>query len=81
LKQKLPNKTEPPLLTIEIQSPSQSPEEMIDKVKQYFQFGVKSSWVVFPALKGVSVYDSPKGIAFFKVTKFLMISFLTFNLI
>jgi Uma2 family endonuclease len=57
--------TEAPLLTIEIQSPSQSNDFMIDKAYQYFDFGVKSSWIVFPALKGVAVYTSPNEYNFF----------------
>jgi Uma2 family endonuclease len=57
--------TEAPLLTIEIQSPSQSNDLMIDKAYQYFEFGVKSSWIVFPALKGVAVYTSPNEYDFF----------------
>ena len=57
--------TEAPLLTIEIQSPSQSNNLMIEKAYQYFEFGVKSSWIVFPALKGVAVYTSPSKYDFF----------------
>jgi len=57
---------EPPLLTIEIQSPSQSNEEMVEKAIQYFAFGVKSCWIVFPAMKGVAVYSSPEQYAFFQ---------------
>ena len=56
---------EAPLLTIEIQSPSQSNNLMIEKAYQYFEFGVKSSWIVFPALKGVAVYTSPDKYDFF----------------
>ena len=56
---------EAPLLTIEIQSPSQSNDEMIDKAGLYFAFGVKSSWVVFPAMKGVAVYSAPGTYRFF----------------
>ncbi|MEZ4900878.1 MAG: Uma2 family endonuclease [Spirosomataceae bacterium] len=57
--------TEAPLLTIEIQSPSQSNDLMIDKAHQYFEFGVKSSWIVFPAMKGIAVYSAPNRYAFF----------------
>ena len=57
--------TEAPLLTIEIQSPSQSPEEMVDKALQYFRFGVQSSWIVFPALQAVAVYTTPNSYLFF----------------
>lgn len=57
--------TAPPLLTVEIQSPSQSNDFMIDKASQYFAFGVQSCWIVFPALKGVAVYSDPEQYAFF----------------
>ncbi len=62
--------SEPPLLVIEIQSPSQSnrnagPDFMIDKATQYFDFGVRSCWIVFPALKAVAVYSAPDQYAFF----------------
>lgn len=34
-------RSDPPLVCIEIQSPSQSTEEMVDKTAVYFRFGVK----------------------------------------
>jgi Uma2 family endonuclease len=58
-------RTDPPLLCIEIQSPSQSAEEMVDKTNVYFGFGVRSCWVVVPAVKGIFVYDRPGHYAFF----------------
>jgi Uma2 family endonuclease len=54
-----------PLLAVEIQSPSQTTENMVDKTLQYFAFGVQSCWVVFPALKGVAVYSAPGVYQFF----------------
>jgi len=42
--------TDPPLLVVEIQSPSQSNNFLTDKAAQYFAFGVQSCWIVFPAL-------------------------------
>jgi Uma2 family endonuclease len=57
--------TTAPLIAIEIQSPSQSSDEMIDKTFQYFDFGVKSSWVVFPAMKAIAVYTAPNQYDFF----------------
>ncbi len=57
--------TEAPLLTIEIQSPSQSIDEMIDKAHQYFNFGVKSAWVVVPAMRGIAVYSNTEDYVFF----------------
>ena len=54
-----------PLLCIEIQSPSQSLEQMVDKTAVYFDFGVRSCWVVVPAVRGVFVYDRPGRYQFF----------------
>ncbi|MBK8568003.1 MAG: Uma2 family endonuclease [Saprospiraceae bacterium] len=46
--------TEMPLTTIEIQSPSQSPEDLVAKaLEYYFPAGVKSAWVIVPAMKAV----------------------------
>ena len=54
-----------PLLAIEIQSASQSTNEMIDKIEPYFYFGVKSCWIVIPKLQAILVYDSPFHYQFF----------------
>ena len=48
-------KTEPPLLAIEIISPSQTLSEITDKAAQYFAHGVKSCWIVQPELQTISV--------------------------
>ncbi len=56
---------DPPLTCIEIQSPSQSNEEMVAKTNIYFQFGVKSCWVVLPSLRAVMVFDRPGHYVFF----------------
>lgn len=58
-------RTDPPLLCIEIQSPSQSLEEMVEKTGVYFQFGVRSCWIIAPAVQGVFVYDRPGHYLFF----------------
>jgi Uma2 family endonuclease len=58
-------RTDPPLLTIEIQSPSQSIEDMTAKVARYFAFGVRSSWVVLPGIQAIMVYDRPGHYTFF----------------
>lgn len=58
-------RTDPPLCCVEIQSPSQSTEEMVSKAKTYFAFGVKSCWIVLPAVQGVFVYDRPGRYEFF----------------
>ena len=47
---------EAPITTIEIQSSSQSIDELQQKAwNQYFPMGVQSCWIVIPALKGIQV--------------------------
>lgn len=58
-------RTDAPLLSIEIQSASQSTKDMVDKLEPYFYFGIKSCWIVMPNLQGVCVYDSPFNYTFF----------------
>lgn len=59
------SRSDAPLACIEIQSPSQSNEEMVDKTGIYFAFGVRSCWIVVPAVKGIFVYDRPGHYEFF----------------
>lgn len=48
--------SEMPLTTIEILSPSQPLEELVAKAENaYFSAGVKSAWIVVPALKTIIV--------------------------
>jgi Uma2 family endonuclease len=47
--------TAPPLLAIEIESPSQSTGEMKDKADTYLAAGVRSVWLAFPPLATVMV--------------------------
>lgn len=58
-------RTDAPLLTIEIQSASQSTDDMVDKLEPYFYFGVLSCWIVIPKLQAILVYDSPFHYHFF----------------
>lgn len=48
--------TDPPLLVVEIISPSQSVDEMIPKIERYFDFGVRSCWLVQPPLQQIAVF-------------------------
>ncbi|MBL7796106.1 MAG: Uma2 family endonuclease [Saprospiraceae bacterium] len=50
---------DPPLVTIEILSPSQVLQTLIDKTNDYFSFGVKSCWVVIPSLQSIYVFKGP----------------------
>ena len=60
-----------PLLAIEIQSASQSTNEMVEKLKPYFEFGVKSCWIVIPTLQAILVYDSPTHYEFYQKNEIL----------
>jgi Uma2 family endonuclease len=46
-----------PNLAIEVLSPKQMISEILGKFKAYFALGVKSCWLVVPALKTVTVYS------------------------
>lgn len=55
--------TKPPLLTIEILSPTQSIDELKDKIFDiYFPSGVKSCWIVVPTLKMIAVFLPTKEV-------------------
>ena len=52
-----------PLLTIEILSPTQSVDELKDKIFDiYFPSGVKSCWIVVPTLKMIAVFIPNQGV-------------------
>ena len=50
---------DPPLATVEILSPTQALQTLIDKTNDYFSFGVKSCWIVIPALQSIYVFKAP----------------------
>lgn len=50
---------DPPLATIEILSPTQVLQTLIDKTYDYFSFGVKSCWIVLPTLQSIYVFRAP----------------------
>lgn len=49
-----------PVLIVEILSPRQSIDEILEKFRLYFQLGVQSCWLVLPPLQAVSVFSSPQ---------------------
>ncbi len=57
--------TLPPLLCIEVVSPTQSIDEMKEKADKYFAAGVRSVWLVLPALAGVMVLHANTKARFF----------------
>ena len=48
-----------PLLVIEILSPMQAVQQLIDKLAIYFRLGVQSCWLVYPSSNTVEVYSAP----------------------
>jgi Uma2 family endonuclease len=46
-----------PLLIIEILSPKQGIDDILAKFKAYFALGVKSCWLVTPALRTITIYS------------------------
>src|SRR2546422_11427748 len=55
LRHDVSRRTDPPLLVVEIFSPQQSTQEVMDKVDTYFAFGVKSCWVVSPPMHSIQI--------------------------
>lgn len=48
--------SEPPLLAVEIASPSQSTSDIVTKITRMLDAGVQSCWLVQPAMQTVTVY-------------------------
>jgi len=46
---------EPPLMVIEILSPRQTADDLIEKADAYFEAGVKSCWIVQPSFEAIAV--------------------------
>jgi len=55
LRRDILRRTDPPLLVVEIFSPSQGYQEVMNKVEAYFAAGVKSCWLVSPHLHLITV--------------------------
>lgn len=53
--------TVPPALVIEILSPKQNIQPLVDKIREYGRHGVKSCWLVEPATRVVSVFPALGG--------------------
>jgi Uma2 family endonuclease len=48
--------TEPPVLTVEILSATQSPQALVHKIRRLLRAGVRSAWLVVPPLKTITVF-------------------------
>jgi Uma2 family endonuclease len=53
-------RTDPPLLVVEIFSPRQGYQDVMEKVDVYFRHGVKSCWIVSPPIHTITIL-SPNG--------------------
>ncbi len=49
---------EPPLMTVEIMSPTQGIQDLVNKIQHMVDAGVQSCWLVQPTLKTVTVFDA-----------------------
>lgn len=57
-----------PDLAVEVSSPNDLFRDVVAKVREYFQLGVRQVWVVVPSEKQVYVYDSPSQLHVLKET-------------
>lgn len=53
--------TIPPVLVIEVLSPKQNLQPLVDKIREYLRHGVQSCWLVEPATRVVSVFPALGG--------------------
>jgi Uma2 family endonuclease len=51
-----------PDLAVEVVSPTDSADGLIEKVHEYFDAGCRLVWVVYPTFEEVYIYESPKAI-------------------
>ncbi len=62
---------EPPVTTIEVLSPSQSVDEVKEKIfDNYFPAGVQSAWLIIPTSRTVSVYTPDEKFTTYASGKF-----------
>ena len=54
-------RTDPPLLVVEILSPRQAYEDVMEKISHYLESGVKSCWMVIPPTQTITIF-SPGGV-------------------
>mgnify|MGYP000735525418 CR=1 FL=1 len=51
--------TEMPVGVVEVTSPTQTPQDLLEKFDVYFEAGVQSCWLVVPPTMTVTVYRAP----------------------
>ncbi|PWU13487.1 MAG: hypothetical protein C5B50_19195 [Verrucomicrobia bacterium] len=53
--------TQSPALVVEVLSPKQNLQPLVDKIREYGKHGVKSCWLVIPATHAISVFPATGG--------------------
>ena len=53
---------------VEINSPSNSADEVIEKVDEYFRAGARLVWVIYPNSQRVYVYTSPTDVTIYETS-------------
>ena len=51
--------TDLPVMAVEIVSPTQTIQEVLDKFPNYFQAGIRSCWLLVPQTTTITVYTAP----------------------
>ncbi len=51
-----------PDLMVEVVSPSDLAEEVMERINEYFAAGTKVVWIVYPTLRLIYIYDSPRQV-------------------
>ena len=51
-----------PNLAVEVISPSNTVDEIMQKIEDYFRSGVQQVWVIFPRQRQIYVYQSPQQV-------------------
>lgn len=54
-----------PVIAIEILSPRQGVQTLVDKFHIYFQLGIRSCWLVYPYAQAIAVYRAPNEFTLF----------------
>jgi Uma2 family endonuclease len=52
-----------PDLMVEVVSPHDIAEEIIEKINEYFEAGCKLVWIVYPTQRFIYVYESPRKVS------------------
>src|SRR5712691_10677500 len=51
-----------PNLAVEVVSPTDRADDLMNKIAEYFRAGVEGVWVVFPSQEQIHVYESPTSV-------------------